>query len=45
MDLSPGTRIGPYEITVLTGTDPMALRNWLIANGYTVPDSVETVLD
>jgi hypothetical protein len=36
--------VGPYQITVLTGSDPMALRNWLTANNYVVPASLDPVL-
>src|SRR5581483_3680246 len=27
------------------GTDPMAIRNWLTSNGYTVPPAVSPVID
>ena len=39
------TVVGPYQVTTLGGTDPMALRNWLQANGYAVPPAVAPILD
>jgi len=37
--------VGPYQVTTLGGTDPMALRNWLQANGYAVPPAVAPIVD
>jgi len=39
------TVVGPYQVTTLGGTDPMALRNWLQANGYMVPSAVAPIVD
>ncbi len=30
---------GPYETIVVDGTDPEALQDWLVENGFDVPDS------
>lgn len=38
------TTLGPYELAVLRGSDPMALRTWLQANGYVVPTTIDPVL-
>jgi hypothetical protein len=32
--------VGPYETVILGSEDPDALQNWLVANGYRVPESV-----
>ncbi|MFO0605261.1 MAG: DUF2330 domain-containing protein [Polyangiales bacterium] len=37
--------VGPYQVTVLGGSDPMALRNWLQANGYVVPPATAPIVD
>ena len=37
--------VGPYEVRVIRGTDPMAMRNWLRENGYSVPPAIEPIID
>ena len=37
--------VGPYAVAILGGSDPMAVRDWLSANGFTVPTAVAPVLD
>ncbi len=37
--------VGPYQVATLGSADPMALRNWLTANGYAVPPSVVPIID
>lgn len=37
--------VGPYMTATLRGEDPMALRQWLRDNGYSVPAAIEPVLD
>lgn len=37
--------VGPYMTVTLRGEDPMALRNWLRDNGYSVPTATESVID
>lgn len=37
--------VGPYAVAVLGGSDPMAIRNWLRDNGFTVPTAVSPVID
>ncbi len=37
--------VGPYQTVVLRGEDPMALRDWLRANGYSVPQAIEPIVD
>ncbi|HEX8795413.1 MAG TPA: DUF2330 domain-containing protein [Polyangiaceae bacterium] len=37
--------VGPYDTVQLQSTDPNALNNWLTANGYAVPSSVQSVID
>jgi len=37
--------VGPYEVRIIRGEDPMAIRTWLRANGYAVPTAIEPVID
>ncbi len=37
--------VGPYAVAIISGTDPMAIRNWLTGNGYVVPPAVSPVID
>lgn len=37
-------KIGPYEMTVLSSVDADALKRWLAANEFRVPEGVDTVL-
>lgn len=37
--------VGPYSVSVIRGTDPMAIRDWLRTNGYTVPNELGPVID
>lgn len=37
--------VGPYDAAVLTAEDPEALKKWLTANGYVVPDRLDPMLD
>ncbi len=37
--------VGPYAVSIIRGTDPMAIREWLAANGYVVPAEVSPVID
>lgn len=37
--------VGPYMTVTLRGDDPMALRNWLRDNGYSVPAATAPVID
>ncbi len=37
--------VGPYEVRIIRGEDPMAIRTWLRANGYVVPTAIEPVID
>jgi hypothetical protein len=37
--------VGPYAIAVVGGTDPMAIRNWLRDNGFSVPAALDPVID
>ncbi len=37
--------VGPYAVSIIRGTDPMAMRNWLTANGYVVTPAVSPVID
>jgi MYXO-CTERM domain-containing protein len=37
--------VGPYSVSVIRGTDPMAIRDWLRTNGYTVPTELGPVID
>jgi len=36
--------VGPYQTATIGSTDPAALRNWLVANGYSVPESTLPVI-
>ncbi|HLK39650.1 MAG TPA: DUF2330 domain-containing protein [Polyangiaceae bacterium] len=36
--------VGPYDTVQLQSTDPMALENWLTANGYAIPTAVQPVI-
>jgi hypothetical protein len=38
-------RVGPYETVVLRSEDPDALKDWLIVNGYSIPDEIRPVID
>jgi hypothetical protein len=37
--------VGPYETVTLGSTDGDALRKWLDAHGYVVPDGIDPVID
>jgi hypothetical protein len=37
--------VGPYQLDIIGGTDPMAVRDWLQANGYTVPAAAAPIID
>jgi MYXO-CTERM domain-containing protein len=37
--------VGPYSVSVIRGTDPMAIRDWLRTNGYSVPAELGPVID
>ncbi|MFP5502208.1 MAG: DUF2330 domain-containing protein, partial [Candidatus Sericytochromatia bacterium] len=37
--------VGPYDAAVLTAEDPEALKKWLTANGYVVPERLDPMLD
>jgi MYXO-CTERM domain-containing protein len=39
------TDVGPYSVAIIGGSDAMALRAWLSSNGYSVPATIEPVLD
>jgi hypothetical protein len=36
--------VGPYDVRVIRGSDPMAMRNWLRENGYSVPPVIEPII-
>jgi hypothetical protein len=36
--------VGPYDTVQLKSTDPMALDNWLAANGYVIPTDVQPII-
>jgi hypothetical protein len=36
--------VGPYEVRVIRGSDPMAMRTWLRDNGYAVPPAIEPII-
>jgi hypothetical protein len=38
-------RVGPYDTVVLRSEDPDALTDWLIVNGYSIPDEIRPVID
>ncbi|MGK4007672.1 DUF2330 domain-containing protein [Sorangium sp. So ce1036] len=37
--------VGPYETVQLSASEPNALRNWLDAHGYNIPDDIDPVID
>ncbi len=37
--------VGPYMTATIRGEDPMALREWLRGNGYSVPAAIEPIID
>jgi MYXO-CTERM domain-containing protein len=37
--------VGPYEQVQLSSSDPNALRNWLVENGYNIPDDITPVIN
>ena len=37
--------VGPYAMSIIRGTDPAAISNWLRDNGYTVPAALGPVID
>jgi hypothetical protein len=37
--------VGPYEVRVIRGEDPMAMRNWLRENGFSVPPALDPIVD
>jgi hypothetical protein len=37
--------VGPYEVRVIRGDDPMAMRNWLRDNGFSVPPALDPIVD
>ncbi len=37
--------VGPYAVSIIRGTDPMAIRDWLRDNGYSVPSAISPVID
>ena len=37
--------VGPYDATILTAEDAVALRTWLTTNGYDIPESTGTALE
>lgn len=37
--------VGPYAVSIIRGTDAMAVRTWLRDNGYAVPGAIEPVID
>ncbi len=37
--------VGPYAVSIIRGTDPMAIRDWLRDNGYSVPSAIGPVID
>lgn len=37
--------VGPYDTVQLSSTDPNALKNWLLSNGYNIPPNVSPVVD
>lgn len=38
-------RVGPYDTVVLRSEDPEALTDWLVVNGYSIPDEIRPVID
>ncbi len=37
--------VGPFDTAVIHSTDPMALKTWLIDNGYIVSDAASAIID
>lgn len=37
--------VGEYDILILSATESTGLKDWLIANGYRIPDTAHDVLD
>jgi hypothetical protein len=37
--------VGPYAVSIIRGDNPMAIRDWLSMNGYTVPAPVVPIID
>lgn len=37
--------VGPYEVRVIRGEDPMAIREWLRSNNFAVPPALDPVVD
>ncbi|HMY17949.1 MAG TPA: DUF2330 domain-containing protein [Polyangium sp.] len=37
--------VGPYDTVQLSSQDPLALKNWLLSNGYNIPPDVAPVID
>jgi hypothetical protein len=37
--------VGPYAVSIIRGTNAMAIRDWLRMNGYTVPTAIEPIID
>jgi hypothetical protein len=37
--------VGPYDTVTVRSTNPNALYDWLVANGYDIPASTRTVID
>ncbi len=37
--------VGPYSVSIIRGTDPMAIRDWLRENGYSVPPALDPIID
>ena len=38
-------RVGIYDVSILSATDPSALINWLNKNGYNFPENAENIID
>ena len=38
-------RVGIYDVSILSATDPSALINWLNKNGYNFPENAENIVD
>ncbi len=37
--------VGPYDTVTVRSTDPNALNNWLVVNGYDIPASTRPIID
>lgn len=37
--------VGPYALTIVGGSDPLAIRRWLSDNGYAIPDDIAPVIE